>query len=239
MDTLLQADLFCNIFFIGGSFPLNLNRIQIIDVEGLSEHAEVISFNMLDEMVFLDLREGKIKRYAESFAEVSCLLLDHSKNIQFIDPYFSSKNNNGNLNEGFVKSFRAMLEIAGVFERSNFTSIKFHTSYKHGNTEVNIDNEKEMLDAHYRSLIPSNQQIEFIWWNDVGTGEIHPRYLVTEKGGIRFDRGFIEPASHEQREAETDVSMMTTKMNIAISQKYREESSSYKVVDRHIVQGIG
>ena len=27
MDTLLQTGLFCNIFFIGSSFPVNLNRI--------------------------------------------------------------------------------------------------------------------------------------------------------------------------------------------------------------------
>mgnify|MGYP000662688467 CR=1 FL=1 len=212
---------------------------KIIHDGELADHPEVISFDLVDKHVFKDLREGKIKRYADSFAEVSKLLLANSKSIQFIDPYFSAKGKNGKLNEGFIKSFKAMLNVAGVFNRNNITSIQFHTSYKHSKTEVHIEGEKEMLDAHYRKLIPSGQQIEFLWWNDEGTGEIHPRYLVTEKGGIRFDIGFVEPTPIEQRESETDVSMMTIKMISLISQKYREGSSSYKVVDRHIVQGIG
>ncbi len=212
---------------------------RIIHDSEVAGHAEIICFDLLDKDVFKDLREGKVKRYADSFADVSKLLLAHSKSIQFIDPYFSARDKNGKLNKGFIKPFQSMLNIAGVFTRNNIASIQFHTSYMHSGTEVYIEGEKEILDEHYRKLIPIGQKIEFLWWNDKGTGEIHQRYLVTEKGGIRFDRGFVEPTPIEQREAETDVSMMTTEMISSISKSYREESSSYKLVDRHVVQGEG
>jgi len=212
---------------------------RIIHSDSSPSHAEVLSFDKLDQRVIENLREGKVKRDATSLAEVSRLLLANSNNIQFIDPYFSAQANNGKLNQGFFKSFEQMFNFARVFERNNIASIHIHTSYKHGQTEVDIEGEKEILNKHYKKLVPSSQSIKFFWWDDEDTGEVHPRYLVTEKGGIRFDRGFIEPASHEQREAETDVSMMTTKMIALISQQYRKESSSYTVVDTHIVQGEG
>jgi hypothetical protein len=83
------------------------------------------------------------------------------------------------------------------------------------------------------------KKIEFFWWDDDGIAEIHPRYLVTEKGGIRFDKGFVEPNIVDQQEAETDVLMMTLKMTASVSQKYREESSPYNVVDKHVLNGAG
>ena len=206
---------------------------KILHTEEVAGHTEVIRFELLDEILFKDLREGSIKRNATSFADVSELLLLNSKNIQFIDPYFSAKN------KGFVKSLEAMLKKAGVFKRKNIASIQFHTSFKHSNMDVNIDEEKKILDSYYNKIIPFGQKIEFLWWDDDGIAEIHPRYLVTEKGGIRFDRGFVEPNIVDQQEAETDVLMMTLKMTASVSQKYREESSPYNVVDKHVLNGAG
>jgi len=211
---------------------------KIIHDSELADQAEVISFDSLDKHVFKGLREGVVKRDAASFAEVSRLLLENSSNIQFIDPYFSAaKGSTGKLDTGFFNSIKAMLSTAGVFKRTNIRDIQVHTSYKRSQTEVDIKEEKKILDEHYKKIIPLGKSIEFTWWDDEGTSEIHPRYLVTEKGGIRFDRGFVVPVSHEQREAETDVCMMTTEKNIDISLKYREETSPYNVIDRHIVQG--
>ena len=207
---------------------------KIIHIDNVAECTAVIKFGDIDELLFAHLREGKVKRDAESFANISRLLLANSKNIQFIEPHFSAK-----YNKGFIKPLKAMLVTAGVFGRGNIVSIQFHTSHKHGNTEVCIEEEKIAINQYCKKLIPVGQQIEFFWWDDKGTAEIHPRCLVTEKGGIRFDRGIVEPSQFDQREAETDVSMMTIKMSNLISQKYREESSTYKLVDKYSVQGEG
>ncbi|MCX6189670.1 MAG: hypothetical protein NTW54_08735 [Bacteroidetes bacterium] len=207
---------------------------KIIHVDNVAGCSDVIKFENIDEILFLQLREGKIKRDAESFASVSRLLLANSKNIQFIEPHFSAE-----YSKGFIKSLKAMLIKADVFGRNNIASLQLHTSYKRSRTEVCIKQEKIEIDKYCKTLIPVGQQIEFFWWNDNETAEIHPRCLVTEKGGIRFDRGIVEPNRIDQREAETDVSMLTTAMATLISQKYREESSTYNVVDKYVLQGEG
>lgn len=202
---------------------------KIIHVDSLAGHAEVIGFDDVDELLFHQLRQGKVKRDADSIAQVSRLLLANSKNIQIIDPYFSAKN------KGFVKSIKAMLNVVG----QNVASIQFHTSYMLGKTEVCIAEEKVALDKYYKNSITAGQKIEFFWWDDGKTGEIHPRYLVTEKGGMCFDRGFVEPNPIEQREAETPVYMLISAVTTSILLEYGEFSSKYKLVDKHSVQGEG
>jgi hypothetical protein len=208
------------------------NFYKIIHIDDLPAHTYVIGFDELDEAVFKDLREGKIKRKASVMAEVSRLLLVNSKNIQFIDPFFSAKDTK------FFKTLEEMLCVAD-FDRRNNVSIQIHASYIQSKVEVDIEREKISLDNYFKTKISAGKSIEFYWWDDQGSAEIHPRYLITEKGGIRFDRGFAEPNDFDQQEAETDVAMITTSMVNSISPKYKEDSSPYKIIDKYIVHGEG
>jgi hypothetical protein len=205
------------------------NFYKIIHVDGLPGQTDVIGFDDLDETVFRDLREGTIKRKASVLAEVSRLLLVNSKNVQFIDPFFSAKGTK------FFKTLEEMLRVADYDGRN--VSIQVHASYKHSNTSVDIEDEKQILDRHLKPRISVGKRIEFYWWDDNNTAEIHARYLITEKGGIRFDRGFAEPNVLNQQEADTDVSMMTNSMINSIAPKYNESSSAYRVVGKHTVHG--
>jgi hypothetical protein len=206
------------------------NFYKIIHDDGMHGHADVIGFDDLDESVFRDLRAGWIKRKASVLADVSRLLLVNSKNIQFIDPFFSAKD------AKFFKTLEEMLRVAD-FDGRNNVSVQIHSSYIHNKVEVDIASEKQRLEKYLKPIIPSGKSLEFYWWDDRKTGEIHPRCLITEKGGINFDRGFAEPNDFDQQEAETLVSMMTTNAVSAIAPKYNEASSSYRVVDKHTVYG--
>lgn len=208
------------------------NFYKIVHVDSVAGHSEVIGFDDLDVAIFKDLREGKIQRKASVFADVSRLLLVNSKNIQFIDPFFSAKDTK------YFKTLEEMLRTAGYFEREN-VSIQIHASYMHSKVEVDIESEKFNINKYFKSIIPAGKKIEFYWWNDEGSAEIHPRYLITERGGIRFDRGFAEPNDFNQQESETDVAMMTSNMVNSVTPKYKEDSSPFKVVDKYIVHGEG
>lgn len=207
------------------------NFYKIIHDDGMPVHADVIGFDDLDESVFRDLRAGWIKRKASVLADVSRLLLVNSKNIQFIDPFFSAKDTK------FFKTLEEMLRVAGYFGRDN-VSVQIHASYIHSKVQVDIASEIIKLDKHLKNIIPAGKSLEFYWWDDLGTAEIHPRCLITEKGGIDFDRGFAEPNDLNQKEADTKVSMMTKSMVDAIATKYNEASSSYRVVGKHTVYGV-
>lgn len=206
------------------------NFYKIIHDDGMHGHADVIGFDDLDEAVFRDLREGTIKRKASVLAESSRLLLVNSKNIQFIDPFFSAKDTK------FFKTLEEMLRV-GDFDGRNNISVQIHASYKHSDRLVDIDDEKQSLNRYLKPRVSAGKSIDFYWWDDKGTAEIHPRYLITEKGGVRFDRGFAEPNDFDQQKADTDVSMMTNSMVNSIAPKYNEASSSYRVVGKHTVYG--
>jgi len=206
------------------------NFYKIIHVDDLPAHTCVIGFDDLDEMVFRDLRAGWVKRKASVLADVSRLLLVNSKNIQLIDPFFLAKDNK------FFKTLEEMLRVAGFYEREN-VSVQIHASYIHSKVQVDIPSEKIKLDKHLKPMIPKGKSLDFFWWDDLNTAEIHPRCLITEKGGIDFDRGFAEPNDLDQQEADTKVSMMTKSMVNSIAFKYNEASSSYRAVAKHTVIG--
>ena len=80
--------------------------------------------------------------------------------------------------------------------------------------------------------------VDFFWWNDPDTREIHPRYLLTDLGGIRFDRGFEQPSDHDQRAGMTDVCMMTRQKVDKEWNRYRKEASRFELVHSHRVTGV-
>lgn len=206
------------------------NFYKIVHTDNVLGHSDVIVFDGLDGAILRDLREGKIKRKASVLAEASRLLLVNSKNIQFIDPFFSARDTK------FFKTLEEMLRV-GDFDGRNNVSVQIHASYKQSDRQVDIDDEKQRLDRYLKPRLSTGKNIDFYWWNDNDTAEIHPRYLITEKGGIRFDRGFAEPNDFDQREADTDISMMTNSMVNSIAPKYNEASSTYKVEGKHTVHG--
>lgn len=70
---------------------------------------------------------------------------------------------------------------------------------------------RDSVEAHFRQLIrllPDNIGLVWSVLNDGGTGQLHQRLLFTERGGVIFDRGFIEPSVHEQRLANTNLRTM-------------------------------
>lgn len=70
---------------------------------------------------------------------------------------------------------------------------------------------RDLVEAHFRQLIrllPDNIGLVWSVLNDGGTGQLHQRLLFTERGGVIFDRGFIEPSVHEQRLANTNLRTM-------------------------------
>ncbi|MGP9800504.1 hypothetical protein [Rheinheimera sp. NSM] len=70
----------------------------------------------------------------------------------------------------------------------------------------------DLVKAHFRQLLqhlPENINLSWFWLNDGDTGQLHQRLLFTERGGVIFDRGFIEPNAREQRQVSTNLRTMT------------------------------
>ena len=194
---------------------------KIIDINAAKG---VDAFDDIDERLFEGLREGSIHRYAADLAQAACLLLENSKKIKIIDPFISP-------HRGCQKSIKEIINVIQKGNRAQNIQLELHTSSRRSGKDVDVAKEKSEIDTIYQSLVSAGMSFRVYWWKDDETNELHPRYLVTERGGIRYDRGFIEPNELSEKDSETDVSMMTQKRANEVWGTYTSESSKYEVID--------
>jgi len=202
---------------------------KIVNDTDVAHESNVISFEKLDETIFDGLREGVINRHARDIANEASLVLECSKNIKIIDPFFSSQ-------RGYQNTISEIFNILSNNRRED-VQIEVHASIMRGGNEVDIEREKQNFHRYLPAAITKGKSLTVVWWNDNDTKELHPRYLLSERAGIRYDRGFLEPGDISERDTETDVSMMSRKMANEVWNKYRPETSKFKIVDQIIIQG--
>lgn len=190
-----------------------------------------IVFADVDETLFNDLRDGYCHRHAIGLAEEARLLLECSKHIKIIDPFISS-------HRGYKATIKEILDIAILQNRRPNVCVEVHASAMQGGREVDIDREKGAFLDDFPQIIPRGSVLKIYWWNDPNTNEIHPRYLVSERGGVKYDRGFLEPNELTEKDSNTDVSMMTRKKVDEVWNQYTPETSKYNVIDQVVIEGM-
>lgn len=194
---------------------------KIIDINAAKG---VDAFCDIDEKLFEGLREGSTHRHAEDLAQVACLLLENSKKIKIIDPFISP-------HRGCQKSIKEIINVIQRGNRAQNIQLELHTSSSRSGKDVDVANEKTEIETIYQPLVSAGMSLRVYWWKDDETNELHPRYLVTERGGMRYDRGFIEPNELSEKDSDTDVSMMTQERANEVWGTYTPEASKYEVID--------
>ncbi|MNR45222.1 hypothetical protein D3C85_1640440 [compost metagenome] len=61
--------------------------------------------------------------------------------------------------------------------------------------------------------------------------DFHARYLFNQKAGLRFDRGFVEPEAHNEREHETDIICIDTEFSNELYARFIEARETINIVD--------
>ena len=123
------------------------------------------------------LAGGTIPRTSEGLAELSRPLLEISTNVRFVDQYFSCAARHG-------RPLVAMLEHA--FSGRAPSSVEYHL-----NANGTGDWFRGELEGIRRRLdLAGDASISFVRWRRVEGGEnMHARYILTNRGGIRIDYG--------------------------------------------------
>ncbi|TXS92758.1 hypothetical protein FV139_12340 [Parahaliea maris] len=186
----------------------------------------------LSDSDFDDLHDTQIQKKAKSYSEATCLLLANSKSIKFVDPYFSGR-------RGYQKGLRCLLEAAGMGKRRNFAKVEVHTSdlAVEKGKPFDLEHEKSLVRQNIPPLLTAGFEVIFYWWKDSGKKEVHPRYLMTERAGIRFDRGFNIPSELDAQEGVTDVTMMKPQKLNTEWNRYRPEATVFQSLDNFRVVG--
>lgn len=159
------------------------------------------------------LRETKVPRSADALIRSFWPLVVSSDRFTIIDPYF--KPDNAHLN--FVSELISARRTAG----NAVLFLDFHIEFDARPAEMRDGSDacKRSFDAWARR-VGANLVLSIHWWSDNGLGELHPRYLLTERGGVRLDRGALIPPELGQQDHDTDVSMLADHFIAEVEHRY-------------------
>lgn len=168
---------------------------------------------MDDEDLRAGLRENKVPRNADALVKSFWPLAVSSDKFVIIDPYIKP-------NEAHRKFFSALVAARRTVVKTALY-LDLHMEF-HGDP-IELRDGTDTCKAAFKVWakgIGENLFISLYWWADSGVGELHPRYLITERGGVRLDRGAVVPPQLDQQDHDTDISMLADHFVQEIERRY-------------------
>ncbi len=163
-----------------------------------------------------------IPRCAKDMANSIALLLQASREIIFIDPYFDPESSR------FRKPLIEFLKTAKLNRTSEITRVEYHLKEIHGHHYFNENCNKLTTE------IPAPINITFRRWTQKPRSEkLHDRYIVTEKGGVQFSVGLDQANSGET----TNISILSEDLHSSVWNKYLSNEPAFKFIDECTVIG--
>ena len=161
-----------------------------------------------------------IPRTAEQIAACAAPLGRISKELLFVDPYLCD-------NADRLRVIREILKTSGVEGRS-FRRIELHLTRKCGVLSAFQKKFREFVVDRISTPI----SVEIFQWEAKVAGDImHARYLLTERGGIRFDFGLAEGDSGET----TDVQLLDQRIYETRWNDFQTDTAAYELIERLVV----
>jgi hypothetical protein len=169
----------------------------------------------------LGLRENKVPRNATDLVKSFWPLAVSSERFSVIDPYLKP-------DPAHQKFLSALVDARRTASRA-VLYLDLHMEFdddprqmRNGSVEC-----KAAFKAWARG-IGENLIVSLRWWTDSGVGELHPRYLLSERGGVRLDRGAVVPPQLDQQDHDTDIGMLAEHFVKEVERRY---SGTYRPLD--------
>ncbi|MGO8929682.1 MAG: hypothetical protein ACLQU3_22680 [Limisphaerales bacterium] len=149
-----------------------------------------------DEPPYKVVPEDFIPRKAPDLAACAGLLLEHCEELQFVDPHFNPSE------PRFRNTFEAMLQLCNP---GLLKTLEIHREkpnpFISGVQEANYRHQLELL-------VPAGATLRVYFWSQSPGGlGLHPRFLLTDLGGVHFENGLdegdpgeatlVKPLTHE------------------------------------------
>lgn len=166
---------------------------------------------------------GKCSRSASELAALTASLLKMSTQIRFIDQHFKCT----------ARYCRPLAEfLQHAFSGKKPDAIEYHV-----NADDSADSFRSGLERQQWFLkIPGNEHVTFRRWRCIDGGEnLHPRYILTNRGGVRIDYGLDEGDQGET----TDWNLMTDEHREERFRQFDRNSACFQLVDEWQVTAAG
>jgi hypothetical protein len=180
----------------------------------------------------------RCKRNPESLAQCAKLLLEMSEDIVFVDPYFEFMETDlkriedyGKRTDRFTDTLRELINFSfrGKYPRS----ITLHASYKKDQGKDKAQSlERWRRDCSDRlsCLLPGGASIQVFKWQRIfGRQRLHPRFVLTELGGIYYEGGLdCDPSGEDQ----TMVIILSDDLHKITWRDFQVKSTPFRFIDR-------
>ncbi|MGC6424425.1 MAG: hypothetical protein ACON4O_05490 [Lentimonas sp.] len=198
----------------------------IIDEENPDGYPKVLSFDDADEESLWAVDTCKqINRTEDAMGESVRHLLSNCREVRFIDPYFSFK-------PELTAPFKRFLEHLVPFA-SRLDCLEVH--FKHSNYVRDLQWEdfvtrfKREVVSKQRFYLPEGgeeliDKLVFHAWDDSDAETLHARCIVTDLGGLNFERGLDISSQHA---ATNLVSMMSERDVTDYKVRYTQGTSPF------------
>jgi hypothetical protein len=165
----------------------------------------------VDEALFDNRRDVQVKRNAQALAEAARYVLLSSDRIVLVDPYFQAK-------PKCCKVLQAMVDLCREQEH-RLVEVSIFTAQSTDERRV------DLIAADYESMLEGVLDqgvcLHIHLLPDAALGQdFHARYVFSQRAGLRFDRGFVEPPDHGQREHLTDVACLDESRVAELNSRY-------------------
>lgn len=166
--------------------------------------------------------QQSIARQPSDMANCIVGLCSLSQELLFVDPHFST-------DRRFTQVLEEFIRVAHS-NGQNYRRIELHTGTKYSKVVLESDCKKWIMPR-----LPSGVSIKFYMWQERISGEkFHARYVLTERGGIRFDVGLDSGDAGQT----TDVSLLTNALHSLRWADFQLTSAAYDLVDQFVITGL-
>jgi hypothetical protein len=127
-----------------------------------------------------------VARLPDALASAARFLLQNSRKIKFVDPYFDPSR------EKWLKTLKAFVSLSVDGGRKNLVDFEYHYCEKENArpTQPTAEEFKQKCGSWLRDVLANRASVVFYRWRERPRGELfHARYILTERGGLKFDVG--------------------------------------------------
>lgn len=200
-----------------------LHCFDAVIVKGDATAPKHYQIDTVLEEVFENRREIKVKRRAKCLAEAASYILFDAEKMIIIDPYFKPTKKCTKVMDEFL-----LIAEAG---KNNLKKVLIYVAFSTDpRCRIDVQNSYQVL---LKKWIDKGIEFEVFRLQDNALKfDFHARYLLTDVGGLRYDRGFVEPNDFDKKEQETDVVCLESETNKVLKAQYIEGLAPNNLVDK-------
>jgi len=206
----------------------------IISIQNTNNYGYVLKAEEIEEGTALwKVKRGDvIPRTAESIVGCARSLIDNSEEILFIDPHIDFWDKDGKENDRFYNTLRLLLERS--FQKKRPRRFELHLKHKQNRSD-NIKAWQDLCIDKIAPLIPNKFNVQIFAWKRKWEGDdMHARYILTERGGIKYDAGLDEGWKGKT----TDVDLMDQEPYKKRWLDFQEKTAAMRPAIKFPIEGI-